>query len=224
MNKLTTLFCSLLAGLVFQTAASGQSRFSIAPTFALGQRHFNFTSQFPGSDSRLIGSSTYQGFSAGVTTHYAFSPNWSVSVGLLYNRFKGNDDYESISGVTSTRSSATGRYESIQLPVLLNYTVSTRRLSPYLSAGVLVNYNYRDTFSTTVGGSIATIQNNRKIDDPRAVLVQPMIGIGVQYRFTPAISLIVQPTATYEVGKPGTYYTTFRNYQVGLQTQLRFTL
>lgn len=222
MTKATTFLFTLLAGSITLTSAFGQSRFSIAPTVSPGYQSLSYRAQFTNSDFRWSSSSSGQTFSAGLTAHYALSQHWSVSLGLLYNRSNSNSKFEYISPTTFMGSARTAVNENLQLPVLINYTVSNRRLSPYLSAGVLLNYNFRSSFTDAISG-VTTIKSNRKLDDPRAVLVQPMIGIGAQYRFTPAISLIVQPTAAYELGKPSDYYTTFRNYQLGLQTQLKFT-
>lgn len=222
MNKIPFLL-TLLASSITLTSAFGQGRFSVAPTVSPGYRNLNYVGQIPSLDARLSGSSSGQIFSAGLTAHYALNQRWSVSVGLLYHRFNSDDKSESTSPTALIRIARTVAYENLQLPVLINYTASTRRLSPYLSAGVLVNYTFRSTFTGAINGVMTTIRNDRKLDDPRAVLVQPMIGIGAQYRFTPAISLIVQPTAAYELGSPDEYYTTFQNYQLGLQTQLKFT-
>ena len=222
--KTTRFLFTLAVGLITLTNAFAQSRFSLAPTVSAGYRNLNYVGQLVTSDARVSGFSRGQMISAGLTAHYAFDQHWSASVGLLYNRFKSDDKSESTSSTFPTIGFARSvTYESLQLPVLINYTTSTRRLSPYLSAGVLISYDFRATSAGNINGIATTITSHRKLDDPRAVLLQPMVGIGVQYRFTPAISLIVQPTAALELGRPADYYSTFRNYQLGLQTQLKFS-
>lgn len=206
-NRILVIFTTLIVGVLTTTIAAGQGRFSLAATATPGLQNLNFSL---GEVDVANGSQSYRGLSLGLTAHYAFTPKWSLSVGLLHTRFSGDSRFENASGVTTYSR----QLQRFQVPVLLNYTPSSHRLSPYLSAGLLTNYNYR----TTANG----MQTNQRIDAPNALTTYAMIGIGAHYRITPRLALIVQPTAAYGL-KSRPAYTRFNDYLFGLQTQLKFT-
>lgn len=221
MSRALTFLFVLISSLTTLTSTFGQGRLSLAPTVSVGYRNLDYVLRFPGSTPSATVSGSYQTITGGLTAHYELSKHWSVSAGLLYNRYKGDDNLRSFSAASPVQESVRAiTSENLQLPVLINYTGSSRRLSPYLSAGALLNYAYQTAY-TDNGGS--TRQSRSTLSDPNALRVQAMVGVGVQYRLSPAMSLIVQPTATYELGKRSGDYSTHRVYNVGLQTQLKFT-
>jgi hypothetical protein len=205
-NWVVAIFATIIVSVLTTTITVGQGRFSIAATVTPGFHNLDFSL---GEVSVASGSQSYRGLSLGLTAYYAFTPKWSLSMGLLHTRFSGDGRFENVAGVTTYSS----QVQNLQIPVLLNFTPSSHRLSPYLSAGLLTNYNYR----TTVNG----IQINRKIDESNAVTTYAMIGFGAHYRITPRLALIVQPTAAYGLKSYPTY-TRFNDYLFGLQTQLKF--
>ncbi len=206
-NRAIVIFTTLIISVFTTTITVGQRRFSVAATVTPGIHNLNF---LLGEVDIAKGSHSYRGLSLGLTAYYAFTPKWSLSAGLLHTRFSGDSRFANASGVTTFSR----QLQSYQVPVLVNYTPSSRRLSPYLSVGLLTNYNYR----VTVNG----IQTNQKIGAPDALTTYAMIGIGAHYRITPRLSLIVQPTAAYGL-KSRPAYTRFNDYLFGLQTQLKFT-
>ncbi len=206
-NRIRVIFTTIIVSVLTTTITVGQGRFSIAATVTSGFHNLNFSL---GEVDIASGSQSYRGFSLGLTAYYAFTPKWSLSAGLLHTRFSGDSRFENASGVTTYSRQSQG----FQIPVLLNYTPSSHRLSPYLSAGLLTGYTYR----ITANG----VQTNQKIDAPNALTAYAMIGIGAHYRITPRLALIIQPTAAYGLKSHPTY-TRFNDYMFGLQTQLKFT-
>ena len=202
-NTTTTFFRAVLLSLIVATSTMGQGHFSLAATVTPGVQNRDFVLDSGGG---VTGTGSYKSISAGLTAHYAFTSKWSLSVGLLYNRSSGDSRFTNIIETTTY----THTEQNFQMPVLLNYASSYRRLSPYFSAGLLTSYNYR-----------------QKIGDANALNAYAMIGIGAQYRITPKLALIVQPTAAYLLTKPSNdyplSYSRFDDYLFGLQTQLKFT-
>jgi hypothetical protein len=53
-----------------------------------------------------------------------------------------------------------------------------------------------------------------------------MVGMGIHYRVTPKLALIIQPTAAYRLNAPSKgypiSYTRWNEYLYGLQTQLKY--
>ncbi|WP_018619283.1 outer membrane beta-barrel protein [Spirosoma luteum] len=211
-NRAKIIFTTIVVSVLTTTITVGQGRFSVAATVTPGFHNLDFSL---GDVNLASGSQSYRGLSLGLIAYYAFTPKWSLSAGLLHTRFSGDSRFENASGVTTYSR----QLQSFQVPVLLNFTPSSHRLSPYLSAGLLTNYNYRITANGT--------QTNQKIDAPNALTTYAMIGIGAHYRITPRLALIVQPTAAYRLNKPSSgyplNYTRFNDYLFGLQTQLKFT-
>ncbi len=217
MNKFPLLW-ALALGLLTTPTVFGQSRFSFAPTVGYDVLTSNVEArasyqQPSGFVQTITFASQSAGFHAGLTTHYAFSAKWSASIGVQYSRLTGStrvtNFYSDTVAVDYTY--ANQRSERLQVPVLINYTGSGRRLSPYLSGGVLFNYNYQ------AGG---------QLDFRDAVRTNAMIGVGVLYLATARVSLIVQPTLQYQFSNPASSFITYptaRVIQVGLQTQVKFS-
>ncbi|QHV95323.1 outer membrane beta-barrel protein [Spirosoma endbachense] len=219
MKKITTPYLTaLLVGSLLTTASMGQSRFSIAPTLSPSYQHLNWVAQVEHTNASK-GTQTSSGISVGLTTAYAFTPKWSLSAAILYNYSSAKLRYDNFTSIATQAR----RYENWQVPLLLNYTSSARRVSPYFSAGLLANHNYRIT-NTDTG-----ISSYHKIDEgtTNAFTLYGMVGMGVHYRVMPNLALVVQPTAAYRINTPsGDYpiaYTSWNDYLLGLQTQLKIS-
>lgn len=173
-----------------------QNRFSLAPTywFSYSKYDYQLNSTIP-DDRQFAGHDI--GHSAGVTLRYQFSPKWDLSAGVLYSKnssyLKTPQDFE----LQLTN-------KSIRLPLLISYRLSDHRLSPYFSAGVLLEK--KQNFSD------APLETNA------------LIGVGLDYRLNSKLSLLVQPTASYFLGKqtrnPLLLYNHYNDYLIGLQAQL----
>jgi hypothetical protein len=219
MKKSAFLFV-LAAGLLTIPAASAQSRFSLAPTVSYDVQTIRYEARSNTTDQTFRSWSRYSGFRAGLTGHYTVTPRWSVSLGVLYSRLTGTgtffNTYTYVGPGSQQPAPVFQEYalkiasERIQMPVSINYTGSTGRLSPYLSAGLLVSHNY-----------------TRRVDALSDLPTQATVGAGLLYRFSPRAALIVQPTLGYELGKPDGSpffsYPAYRVVQAGVQTQVKVT-
>lgn len=220
MKTLTTPFLiALFISLLVATSTMGQGRFSIAPTISPSYQHINWVLKYENANAAK-GSESTTGISAGLTASYAFTSKWSLSAGFLYNRSSGDTHFDNFIAPASTNSY---RYQNWQLPLLLNYTSSTHRLSPYFSAGLLANHCFLVTNPNTMHSSYNKIDNGLTY----TFSLYGMVGMGVHYRVTPKLALIAQPTIAYRINPPsGGYsfvYSPWNEYSLGLQTQLKFT-
>ena len=195
MKTIAICWSLLLLSLV---PALAQSRFSIAPTYWFN--HDNYTYQVLLLSDPRMSVSDFSGYSngssVGLTSHYYFSEKWSFSVGILYNKSTSHVNSPQI-GDVSLQS------EHIQLPASVNYRLSTRRLSPYFSAGFF-------------------LEKNRSLtNDP--FKTNAVVGAGLDYRVNSKFSLLVQPTGSYLLYKPSNssliVYNSFNSYKLGVQVQ-----
>lgn len=176
-----------------------QNRVSIASTywFNYGIYAYQVTSTYSGLGGSFAGRDIAS--SVGLIARYHFITKWDVSVGLLYN---WNSSH--LTESPGIYDSSPFRSQAIQLPVLINYRLTAYRLSPYFSAGAfLVKSKTFTTAPTKVNG---------------------LLGIGLDYRISSGLSVLVQPTASYLFYKPADdpyfHFSNYDYYGLGLQTQL----
>ncbi|CAN5361484.1 hypothetical protein BH09BAC4_BH09BAC4_09820 [soil metagenome] len=155
---------------------------------------------------------TGQGYSVGLMARYEFSTHFSISTGIRLNHYKANEATITTNpDVTSSSNPQiiveANKRRNYQIPLLINYQSSTKRLSPYFSAGVLINFPYVTIYD---GGTFT--RPNQKIE------LYPTLGAGILYRFNDHFSLIAQPTFSYIL--PSRTYISYQYYQLSLQTQL----
>lgn len=154
------------------------------------------------------------GYTVGVMGRYEFVPRWSVSTGvwMSYNRTEPPNFPPNTPGDLLVGQSHSHHY---QVPLLVNFQSSTRRLSPYFSAGVLLNFR---------SPTYLNIGNNQELSlrlDRNDITVVPTVGVGAIYRITNHLSLAVQPTFNYYLPQ-GTYSSYFSG-RASLQTQVFYT-
>lgn len=184
------------------TLSSAQSRVSIAPMYWFNYNPYSYQvhSSFNGLNNQFQASGHNLISSFGLTVRYHFTPKWDLSVGGLYYR---NTDYNK-SPQSPYGESKPFTSEGWQAPVLVSYRLTDRRLSFYFSTGA--------TFAKSKAFTEAPIKTDG------------VVGVGLNYRFDPGFSLIVQPTISYSFTKPvsDAFYqvTNYSSYSIGLQTQL----
>lgn len=154
------------------------------------------------------------GYTVGVMGKYEFVPRWSVSTGIWmsYNRTEPPAYQSNTPGDPLVGQSRSHHY---QVPLLINFQSSARRLSPYFSAGVLLNFR---------SPTYLNIGNNQELSlrlDRNDITVVPTVGVGAIYRITNHLSLAVQPTFNYYLPQ-GTYSSYFSG-RASLQTQVFYT-
>ena len=198
--KASLLFGALI--LMLNAPSVAQSRFSLAPAYWFNYNPYSSqaTYTYNGSTTQILASGYSIVSSFGLTARYRFNPRWDVSIGALYYR---DANYN---------KSPQGPYGDFapfiskgwQLPLLVNYRLTDRRLSPYFSTGVIFARS-----STFTGRPITT---------------DGVVGVGLIYRLDAGLSLLVQPTASYSFYRPASdavyTLTQYSSYSLGLQTQL----
>ncbi len=197
-----TLFLAGSLWLAATTALWAQSKVSVAPTYWFNYNPYSYQvqSSFNGSNTQFQASGHSFVSSFGLTVRYHFTPQWDLSVGGSY--YKNNNYTKSPQGPYG--ESEPFPSEGWQFPVLVNHRLTDRRLSPYFSLG-------------------ATLTKSKTFTEA-PIKTDGVVGVGLNYRFVPGFSLIVQPTASYSFTKPvsDAFYrvTNYSSHGLGLQTQL----
>lgn len=200
----------------------GQNKFSFSISAAPCYTYSNTTStlQYPLGNSTILPVDVHyqqkgSGYSVGVLARYEFSAHFSVSSGIWLNHNHYNqptintnpdltlnpNGIQVVGGPSNTRN--------YQIPLLVNYQSSTKRLSPYFSAGTYINLPYTKIFPE----GTTTVPNQK-------IRLYPTIGAGIKYQLSNHLSLVTQPTFTYLV--PISTYISYQYYQLSLQTQLLY--
>lgn len=190
--------------LLFSTSVtflSAQNRVSIAPAywFNYNPHSYQVDMNYNGSQRQFQASGYGIISSYGLIARYHFTPQWDVSVGALY--YRNTNHIKSPQGPYGESTPFTS--EGWQLPVLVNYRLTSQRLSPYFSTGVIF------AKSKTFTG--------------RPITTDGVIGVGLNYRIDSGLSLLLQPTFSYSFYRPASDgFTTYSNYSsnsLGIQTQ-----
>lgn len=193
MEKVWSYWCiNVLAGGRFPHCQPAQSKLSMSALLAPSYIRTS-SSNDQGGRYRTHQSS----LPLGAMLHYHFSDRWSASSGLgLEWRYWSDKDYYNFGG----------QRHYFYIPLLFNYQVNKKRLSPYFSAGAQL-YKWKYLNYGVPGNEVGLT-----IGMP--VRVHYLAGAGVKYRFNEYLSLTTQPIFIYgsEDGK--------RTYQYSLQTQL----
>ncbi|GAB3912123.1 hypothetical protein GCM10028803_54880 [Larkinella knui] len=222
---------ALLLVVASSTLVFGQGRFSLSATISPTQRKLDVISNFYSSNDDVSSAKVIandKGGTVGLTANYQFHRNWSVSSGLWYNRSTGHLDFQAFRNGVAYEAEPTRRaeYNNLQLPVLINFSPSKHRLSPYLSTGLVFSMNYRKAIGPYQNTTDLTVAHSSKVN------TNVLVGLGAQYRINSRWSIIVQPTVLYQLqklkSKPTGYpmqhdFSHYRDWQVGVQAQLKYT-
>ncbi|MBN8824540.1 MULTISPECIES: outer membrane beta-barrel protein [unclassified Spirosoma] len=156
-------------------------------------------------------------YSLGVSARYAFSPKWSVTTGIWASHIATSKTDLVQDGIPYTiRYTYNHPFSNFySAPLLINYQVSTKRLSPYISLGTTFGFRRKSYVDLTGNGDYVAV----KIGKP--VVVTPLVGVGVLYNLTEHMTLIAQPTIQYDV-ESHSNYDYYHAYSLSLQTQLMY--
>ncbi|GAB3556334.1 outer membrane beta-barrel protein [Spirosoma fluminis] len=223
MNK--PLYVLLLLITLCNAYAFGQKTVSVsvtaAPVFASTsyvRRYF-----YPNSNGQVVepifinGRRWSTGYSAGVMVHYTYAPGWSVASGVWYGQLSVRQERLPIMGEGASTVSS----RAVRVPLLINYRSSTKRLSPYFSLGVLVDFPF--TSRVVVARANEPTQRLR-LDTGKGPVFQPLLSAGVDYQINSRYALSVQPTWTYNMGRFGGSATYNPSFELSLLTQLVYKL
>ena len=215
----------LIALVFFTTTFSwGQPTLSVSatgsPTFSrtvYGYRYF-----YPESDGQIVepvyvnGPRWATGYSAGLSVRYEYTPGWSVSSGIWYQSVSFRQARQPSAG----EGTVTLRNRVVRFPILLNYALSSKRLSPYFSLGFLIDLPL--TGRVVVTRNTEPTQTLRLKTTPRPIF-QGMLGAGIQYKLTERYTLLAQPAWTYTFGQLGGASTNDSTFEVSLLTQVAYS-
>lgn len=214
----------ILVSLAF-TPVLAQRRFSAAITAApvLSHSHARQTVFLPDPanpggppiENTFDVRSTVGGYKAGVSVQYNLTPAWSVATGLWRYQTSTTGLFPFAPGQVSTRIIAS----AWQVPLVVNYRPTTRRLSPYFSVGV-VGTSRRPTVYKPAEGS--GFSETRVLFGKKAVSFQALVGAGVAYRLNSHVSLTLQPQLIWQF-RPSGNYQQYTSYQINGQTQLVYS-
>ena len=186
MKKYLPIICLLLLA---YPRAQAQSKFS-------GGFFLSPFSSYSGSPLNIESPSRYAtGALFGAAFQYSVSSKWSLASGVLYEsaRVKFNPD-----GLFS--ASYIIRRRNVALPLLVNFQPSSKKVSPYLSAGVL--------FSPS---------NNEW-----GVATRMLLAAGLSYRAGSRWLVIAQPAFTLGASSKADRAFFPTNRQLSFQTQLLY--
>lgn len=224
MNTRILLLLSLISTLLLPARA--QSRLSVGLTAApvLNYGHSNLTVNVPGGSGQFTPTtfdyrSSVGGFTAGLSVRYALTPSWSLSTALWFTQLRTTQPFPFAPGNVPSRVISS----SYQIPLLLNYRLTNRRLAPYFSVGALAALRGATRYkSVDRSGSI-----DARIKFGGPVTVQAVVGAGVAYRLTSHWSLTAQPVLIWRFQPKQTdfvRYNQFVYYQLQGQLQLLYSL
>lgn len=156
----------------------------------------------------ITGSSTNYGYTIGVGASYQIQHKWTMSTGVWYN-------YQS-----AHLGQFKNRVSTLQVPILLNYKPSVKKISPYFSGGIVGNYHYQDRLNAPLGGGPSDEFIRLKYAD---YYLSAMLGVGAAYTLTSRLSFVIQPYGQYQLRTPS-IYTNYTNLQVGVSVQVHYKL
>ena len=218
-NAFVVLFCLLTTVAFSQRTVS--IRATVAPT--LVRTSYNRQFLYPDSDGQVVepiflaGRLGAIGYTAGLTAQYTYAPGWSVAAGLWYSQATLRQTRLTTLGNGTTAISS----RTLRIPLLLNYQSSTRRLSPYFSLGLLLDFPMASRVVVTRAGQ--PTQHLRLATNAGPVF-QPMLGAGGRYQVNRRWALIVQPIASYNLGRFGGAQTDNSSYELSILAQLMYSL
>ncbi len=206
MKTIVSIVTAFISVLLSAHGSLAQGKFSLsvsgAPTYSYSNVRQNFII-VPGDGSGAIVLPDFAtktkgyGYTVGVMGRYEFIPRWSVATGVWMSYNRTNPPSLPSSIPADLRVGQT-RGRTIQVPILINFQSSVRRLSPYFSAGAL--FSFRSPTYLNIGNG----QEIRLATDRHVVRVVLTIGAGVIYRMNDHLALTVQPMVNYYLPQ-GTY-------------------
>lgn len=222
MNRTLTFLFTLL--LFSVTCSRGQPTLSVSitgsPTFSRTVYRYRYF--YPESDGQVVepvyvnGPRWATGYSAGLSVRYEYTPGWSVSSGIWYESVSFRQARQPSAG----EGTVTLRNRAVRFPILLNYALSSKRLSPYFSLGFLVDLPLTGLVVVTRGAE--PTQSLRLKTAPRPVF-QGILGAGLQYKLTNRYTLLAQPIWTYTFGQLGGASTDDPAFELSFLTQIGYS-
>lgn len=217
---------SFLVTLVLFTSASswGQPTLSVSVTGSptVARTVYRYRYFYPESDGQVVepvyvnGPRRATGYSAGLSVRYEYTPGWSVSSGIWYQSVSFEQARQPVAG----EGTVALRNRVVRFPVLLNYALSSKRLSPYFSLGFMVDLPLTGRVLVTRG---AEPTQNLRLKTTPGPIFRGMLGAGVQYKLTNRYTLLAQPAWTYTFGQLGGASRDDPTIELSLLTQVAYS-
>jgi len=220
----TNYFFAIVLAVVLGSlqTACGQHRFSVSLSAAPVYTHTDLSVigpvTTPGSQPEdIVGRSHGVGYSIGLLGHYNVTPKWSASVGLWATQTTSSTINLAANGDAYTVDYTNSRpfHYTYKAPLMVNFRSSTKRLSPYFSAGA--SADFRSTSYTNINGTEVPVKFGK------AVAFTPLLGAGIIYGLSDRLSLLAQPMLQYNLDAHPSY-SYYHLYQLSLQVQLKYQL
>lgn len=157
----------------------------------------------------------------GLGLRYRLNDRWSILAGLTYTRLSADMEYDDL-------STATQRLHYIGIPLQASYSLwSTKHAHAYASAGATVEkmvYGRRTTTSQTYG--------EKPKEESEPLSIHPLqlsanVAIGLEYAFVKDLSLYAEPGLSYYFDNGSTVPTLYQdkplnfNINVGLRINIK---
>lgn len=175
---------------------------------------------YPDSNGQVVepiylnGSHWAPGVQVGLVAQYGFAPGWSVGAGVGYRQFSTRQTRFSNDGTTVLNSRA------VRVPVLLNFQSTTNRLSPYFSAGTLLDFPLSSR--VTVRRTDQPVQQ-LTLGTEGGPVVYLTAGAGGRYQLSDHSALVVQPVLTHKIGRFGASRSHNPAVEVGVQAEVSYS-
>nr|WP_293835418.1 outer membrane beta-barrel protein [uncultured Arsenicibacter sp.] len=211
--------CSILSLLSGQTVMA-QNRFSfsvsLAPVYAHAYNKGSFptgTVTNPAPNATYVIKSDSYGYTAGVMGSYSINSAFSVSTGLWATQITNLRSEIALNNENSILTRQKKYQFTYKVPLLLNYQLPGKRISPYLSAGVSADFRSR---SYIIVGDYET---GVKIGKP--IQFNPLVGAGVRFKLNESSAFTLQPIMQLNLNKP-TNATAWFGYQMRVLAQYSY--
>ncbi|AUD07385.1 porin family protein [Spirosoma pollinicola] len=222
MNTNLRLLLALLC--LPTTVLLGQQKLSMSVTVAptLSHTNYNYRFFYPNSDGQVVepvymnGPRWANGYSAGLSLLYTYAPDWTVSSGVWFQQVTTRQARQAASG----EGTVTVHNRIVRIPLLLSYTSSMKRLSPYFSLGLLTDVPIPSRVIVTRTGQSTQYLG---LENSRRPIFHLLVGAGVQYKLNRRYTLMAQPVWTYKFGQLGGASTYDASFEVSMLTQVAYT-
>lgn len=110
-------------------------------------------------------------------------------------------------------------FETIEVPILLRYNLTQKRLGVYLSGGIGANWIVENGVYRTSGSR----QKIGEIENLRTTNFSSLFGLGFEYQLSPKVRIGLEPSFKYylnSINKSGQF--DYKPYSIGVHTGIRY--
>ncbi|WP_282013801.1 hypothetical protein [Marinifilum flexuosum] len=151
-----------------------------------------------------------------------FLPSHTSAGNIRYTGGNIEDKTNAEYMVASTYSSSDDlmqSFETIEVPILLRYNLTQKRLGVYFSGGIGANWIVENGVYRTSGSR----QKIGEIENLRTTNFSSLFGLGFEYQLSPKVRIGLEPSFKYylnSINKSGRF--DYKPYSIGLHTGIRY--